>query len=158
VEAQTTDQRILEVESWVEQNIPLYVERGRMPGLSIAVVKDGKTIAESVFAILMGKDPAGAIPGLYIRERMKRLMGDYEVYRGLEQLKVVNRGGLLYLEEKSRGTEKTTLTPLIPEDPTLASRDFFVLRNGLKSPVEFAVREDGTIDLFIGRYCYHKVD
>jgi hypothetical protein len=47
---------------------------------------------------------------------------------------------------------------LIPEDPTLASVDFFVLRNGLKSPVEFAVREDGTIDLFFGRYCYHKVD
>jgi len=119
---------------------------------------DYATIAESVLAILMGKDPAEAIPALVIRERMKELMGSYEVYRGLERLKVVSKGGLLYLEEKSRGTEKTTLTPLIPEDPTLASTDFYVLRNGLKSPVEFAAREDDTIDLFIGRYCYHKVD
>jgi len=119
---------------------------------------DYATIAESVLAILMGKDPAEEIPGLYIRERMKRLTGSYEVYRGLERLKVVSKGGLLYLEVKSPRTERTTLTPLIPEDPTLASMDFCVLRNGLKSPVEFVTREDGTIDLFIGRYCYHKVD
>jgi CubicO group peptidase (beta-lactamase class C family) len=119
---------------------------------------DYQTIAESVLAILMGKDPAAVIPALVIRERMKRLMGSYEVYRGLERLKVVNRGGLLQLETKSPRTESTTLTPLIPEDLMLASTDFFTLSNGLKSPVEFVIREDGTIDLFIGRYCYHKVD
>jgi len=116
------------------------------------------TVAESVLAILMGKDPAEVLPGLYIRERMKRLTGGYEVYRGLERLNVVGRGGLLYLEEKSRRTEKTSLTPLIPEDPTLATVDFYVLRNGLKSPVEFVIREEGQIDLLIGRYCCHKVD
>jgi hypothetical protein len=119
---------------------------------------DYAMIAESVLAILMGKDPSETIPALVIRERMKRLMGSYEVYRGLEKLKVVSRGGLLHLEVMSQRTGNTTHTPLIPEDPTLASVDFFVLRNGLKSPVEFAVREDGTIDLFIGRYCYPKVD
>ncbi len=136
-----------------------------VPDLKAGVVMMGNssgmdyaTIAESVLAILMGKDPSEAIPGLYIRERMQRLMGSYEVYRGLERLKVVSRGGLLYLEEKSPRTEKTNLTPLIPEDPTLASMEFYTLRNGLKSPVEFVTREDGTIDLFIGRYCYHKVD
>jgi hypothetical protein len=119
---------------------------------------DYATIAESVLVILMGKDPAEAIPGQYIRERMKRLTGSYEVYRGLERLKVVTRGGLLYIEETSPRTEKSTMTPLIPEDSTLASTEFYILRNGLKSPVEFATREDGKIDLFIGRYCYHKVD
>lgn len=136
-----------------------------IPGMKAGVVMMGNssgmdyaTIAESVFAILMGRDPAETIPALIIRERMKRLTGSYEVYRGLEQLKVVNKRGLLYLEEKSRRTENTTLTPLIPEDATLASTDFYVLRNGLKSPVEFAIREGGAIDLFIGRYCYHKVD
>ena len=136
-----------------------------VPDLKIGVVMMGNssgmsyaTIAESVFAIMMGKDPAEAIPALLIQEQMKQLMGNYEVYRGLEKLRVVSRGGLLYLEEKSRRTEKTTLTPIIPEDSMLASTDFYILRNGLKSPVEFAAREDGTIDLFIGRYCYHKVD
>ena len=136
-----------------------------VPDLKAGVVMMGNssgmdyaTIAESVFAILMGRDPEEAIPRLYIRERMKRLMGSYEVYRGLERLEVVARGGILYLEEKSPRTEKTSLTPLIPEDPTLASTDFYTLSNGLKSPVEFAVGEDGQVDLIIGRYCYHKVD
>ena len=89
---------------------------------------------------------------------MNELMGSYEVYRGLERLKVVSKGGLLHLEVKSQRTERTTMTPLIPEDPTLASTDFYTLRNGIKSPVEFSIQEDGAIDLFIGRYCYHKVD
>jgi CubicO group peptidase (beta-lactamase class C family) len=136
-----------------------------VPDLKAGVVMMGNssgmdyaTIAESVFAILIGKDPAETIPALLIRERMKRLMGRYEVYRGLERLKVVSRGGLLHLETKSPRTGKTTLTPLIPEDPTLASMDFYTLRNGLKSPVEFVIRENEKIDLFIGRYCYHKVD
>jgi CubicO group peptidase (beta-lactamase class C family) len=136
-----------------------------IPDLKAGVVMMGNssgmdyaTIAESVFANLMGKDPAEAIPALIIRERTKQLMGSYETYRGLENLKVVGKGGLLYLEEKNRWSEKTTLTPLIPEDPTLASTDFYTLRNGLKSPVEFAIREDGKIDLFIGRYCFHRVD
>jgi hypothetical protein len=106
----------------------------------------------------MGKDPAETIPALIIRERMKRLMGSYEVYRGLEKLKIVSRGGLLHLEVKSPRTGETTHTPLIPEDPTLASTDFYTVRNGLKSPIEFLIREDGKIDLFIGRYCFHKVD
>jgi CubicO group peptidase (beta-lactamase class C family) len=136
-----------------------------IPNLKIGVVMMGNcsgmdyaTIAESVFAILMEKDPAETIPALLIRERMKRLMGSYEVYRGLEKLNVVSRGGLLHLEVKSRRTGNTTHTPLIPEDPTLASTDFYTVRNGLKAPIEFVISEDGTIDLFIGRYCYHKVD
>ena len=40
-EAQTKEPASLEVGSWIERNIPLYMERARMPGFSIAVVKDG---------------------------------------------------------------------------------------------------------------------
>jgi len=128
------------------------VMMGNSSGMSYSI------IAESVFAILMGKDPEAVIPALQIRERMKALMGSYEVYRGLERLKVIGKGGLLYLEEKSRMTEHVSQTPLIPEDPSLASTDFYILSNGIRSPVEFEIHEDGRIDLFIGRYCFHKVD
>jgi len=136
-----------------------------IPDLKVGVVMMGNSsgmsysiIAESVFAILLGKKPEEVIPALQIRERMQRLTGSYEIYRGLENLKVVGKSGLLYLEEKSPRTEQATLTPLIPKDPTLASTDFFILSNGIKSPVEFRFQDDGRIDLFIGRYCYHKVD
>jgi CubicO group peptidase (beta-lactamase class C family) len=136
-----------------------------IPDLEIGVVMMGNSsgmsfapIAESIFAILMGKDPEEVIPALVIRDRMKRLTGSYEVYRGLEKIRVVSKGGLLHLEEESRRTEKTSVTPLIPDDPTLASTEFHILRNGLKSPVEFVIRDDGGVDLFIGRYCFHKMD
>lgn len=93
---------------------------------------DYSTIAESIFALPMGKEPANVIPALAIRERMQRLTGSYEVYRGLEKLKVVSRGGLLHLEVTSPRTGKTNLTPLIPKDPTLASTNFYTVRNGLE--------------------------
>ena len=115
-------------------------------------------IAESVFAFLMGKYPEESIPALIIRGRMKRLEGSYQVYRDLERLEVVTRRGMQHLQQKFPMMDTPILTPLIPEDPTLASTDFYTLRNGIKSPVEFVIREDGAIDLFIGRYCYHKVD
>jgi CubicO group peptidase (beta-lactamase class C family) len=136
-----------------------------VPDLNIGAVMMGnssgmgyRTIAESVLAILMGKGPARAIPALKIREWMKRLTGKYEVYRGLERLEVVTRGGMLYLEERDPMAEKPTVTPLIPEDPTLSPTDFYTLSNGVTSPIEFVFRDDGGIDLFIGRYCYHKID
>ena len=136
-----------------------------VPDLKAGVVMMGNcsgmdyaTIAESVLAILMGKDPAETIPALVIRERMKRLMGSYEVYRGLEKLKVVSRGGLLYIQETSRRSGNTTSTPLVPVDPTLASTDFHIYRNGLMSPVEFKLGDNGKVDLFLGRYCFHKVN
>ena len=136
-----------------------------VPDLEIGVVMMGNssgmdyhTIAESIFAIAMGNDPESTIPALVIKQRLRRLMGNYQVYRGLERLEVVNKRGLLHLEQPNRASDTTTETPLIPEDPTLASTDFYVLRNGLKSPVEFVIRDDGGVDLFIGRYRYRKID
>jgi len=49
--AQTTDPADLEVESWIEENVPLYMERARMPGFSIAVVRDGETIYADGFGL-----------------------------------------------------------------------------------------------------------
>ena len=116
------------------------------------------TIAESVFAVLTGKDPEAVIPAVRIKARMDGLTGSYEVYRGLDRLTVVAQGGMLYLESRDRFSGESTLIPLIPHDPDLESTTFYTLQNGLKSPVEFQEHEDGTTRLFLGRYCYHKRD
>ena len=130
-----------------------------LPDQKIGIVMMGNgsgmsygTIAESVFAIMLGHDPDAVLPGNKIRKRMDRLVGDYAIYRGLEKLKVVKRGGLLYMGEEGPGT------PLIPEDPTYESLRFHTLRDGLKSPVEFRVREDGSLILLVERYAYHKAN
>jgi CubicO group peptidase (beta-lactamase class C family) len=126
-------------------------------GLGIVMMGNGPgmaydAIAQAVFALMMGRDPEDALPGNAVRKRMDRLAGNYAIYRGLETLKVTKRGGLLYMGSDEPGT------PLIPEDPNYASYRFYTLREGLRSPVEFKVRDDGSIILLVDRYVYHRRD
>jgi hypothetical protein len=48
------------------------------------------------------------------------------------------------------------MTPLIPEDPAYESLNFFMLRQGLKTPLDFKVREDGNLILAVERNVFHK--
>jgi hypothetical protein len=111
------------------------------------------TIADGMFIALMGKDPYSH-PHLRLRDRMKSLTGEYQIHMNLERLRVVNRGGLLYLEQKNSFVD--SLTPLIPEEPHLGNLRFYTLVDGLRQPVEFVEKEDG-YDLYLERYRYHSV-
>jgi CubicO group peptidase (beta-lactamase class C family) len=133
-----------------------------IPDLKLGVIMMGNsagtsyaTIAESVFALLMDRKPED-LPENQIKARRARLVGEYETYRGLEQVKVVNRDGMLYLDSKSRLTGATSETPLVPDDLTLRSTTFTVFSDGTKSPVEFQVGDDGKVKLLVERSCYHK--
>lgn len=135
-----------------------------MPELNAGVVMMGNgagmpyaTIAQSVFALLLGKEPAAVLPALQIESRMAQLTGTYETYRGIETIRVINKGGLLYAEATDPVTTTTMLTPLIPEDPTLATTRFYTWSTGVKTPVEFWIDEQGATRLIIERYCYRKV-
>jgi CubicO group peptidase (beta-lactamase class C family) len=110
------------------------------------------TIADGVFAALMGRDPYEH-PHLKLRDRMKSLTGEYHIHMGLEKLKVVNRGGLLYIEQKDPFLD--ALTPLIPEEPNLSNLRFYTQVEGIRTPVEF-VEAGGGYDLYLERYRYHK--
>jgi CubicO group peptidase (beta-lactamase class C family) len=130
-----------------------------IPDLKLGVVMMGNgpgmaygTIAESVFALLMGKDPDEVLPGNGIRKRMERLVGDYATYRKVETLKVYKRSGLLYMGE----SEKEPGTPLVPDDPGYESLKFHTLSEGLSSPVEFRIRQDGGLDLIVERSVFHR--
>ena len=132
-----------------------------IPDLKLGVVMMGNgpgmaygRIAESVFALMMGLDPDEVLPGNRIRKRMRRLVGDYATYRKLETLKVYERNGLLYM---GKG-EKEPGTPLVPDDPGYESLRFHTLSEGLSSPIEFKVRDDGGLDLLVERSVFHRQD
>ena len=132
-----------------------------VPDLKAGVVMMGNStnipyeeIAESVFAIMMGKDPADAVPSHGVKHRMNQLTGTYSIYKSIESVEVQNRGGMLYLRTKNPFADTTQ--PLIPEDPLLGSTMFYTYVDGIKSPVEFVVKEDGGVDLYIERYRFHK--
>lgn len=111
---------------------------------------DYGTIAESVLAILMDKDPADVIPVFGVRDRMQRLEGHYAVYEGLESLDIVEERGLLYLKDGE------TLRPLIPENADYRGNAYYLLNEGRKTPVEFRFGDDGPELVMIGRYVYRK--
>ena len=111
---------------------------------------DYGTIAQSVLAILMGKDPADAVPAFGVRERMQRLEGHYAVYEELESLDIVRQRGMLYLKNGDN------LRPLIPENVDYRGTDYYLLNEGRKTPVEFRFGDDGSVIVMIGRYVYRK--
>lgn len=111
-------------------------------------------IAEGVFATLMDMEPLEAVPLLSVKRRMNQLCGTYKNYLDLEKLDVVKRSGMLLIEQSTPFAE--TKAPLIPEDPALEKTDFYILTEGNKQPVEFDIKDDGGIDLYLERYVYHK--
>ncbi len=91
----------------------------------------------------MGSDPY-AHPHLRLREKMRSLTGEYQIHMGLEKLRVINKGGLLYLEQKDSFIDAQT--PLIPEEPMIDNLRFYTLTEGIKVPIEFSRnRKLGTI-------------
>jgi CubicO group peptidase (beta-lactamase class C family) len=110
------------------------------------------TLADGIFSALMGRRQEDH-PHLKLRETMKRLTGSYQIYMGLEKVQVVNKGGLLYLQQKDHFLDSST--PLIPQEPMLNNLIFHTLTEGIKTPVKFVETPTG-IDLFVERYRYHK--
>jgi len=112
-------------------------------------------VAQAIFAILLGKDPEKTIPPIRIRRRLNMLAGIYETYKGISRVKVVNRGGILFIERRDEFAEMNI--PIIPEDLKLESYKFSIISNGIKTPVEFQVKSPEEIDLIIERNVFHKV-
>jgi len=132
-----------------------------VPDLNAGVIMMGNSakipyeeIAEGVFSIFMGKDPIDVIPPLKVKKKLNQLVGNYEIYKGIESLEVQKKLGMLHIHSKTPFADM--VQPLIPEDPSLESMEFYTYMDGLKTPVEFDVNENGDIDLYIERYVYHK--
>lgn len=129
-------------------------------GLGIAIGCAGQPefhpteILEGVVAILQGHTPESAVPTLAYRDRVDRLTGEYESYRGVTTATVEDEGGYLSVEMATGPIENEHV--LVPEDPTLESTTFAAVAPGRSTPVEFVTTEDG-IDLFVDRHRLHKI-
>lgn len=110
--------------------------------------------SQTIYALLLGRSPDD-VPSIKVRSKMDMLCGHYTTYKGVDNLEVVNRGGMLYVIQ--RGVFGSVTYPLIPEDPLLESNKFYIYSYGVKQPVEFIIHGDGKIDLYIERDVFHKV-
>ncbi|XVH32581.1 serine hydrolase [Haloferacaceae archaeon DSL9] len=110
-------------------------------------------ILEGITAILLDADPRETVPSLAYRDRIERLTGEYESYRGVATATVSDEGGHLAVETAVGPLEADYA--LVPDDPTLASLSFTVPAPGRPTPAEFVPTDDG-VDLFLDRYRFHK--
>ncbi|MHA1397714.1 MAG: serine hydrolase [Candidatus Heimdallarchaeaceae archaeon] len=115
----------------------------------------GSLIAQTILCMLMDSNPEEKIPFFHIQTRMEQLCGEYASYKNLNTMKVFVENGLLFMEN-SFG-ETTIKNALIPEDPKLLHNEFYVYSFGSKTPVSFEIKEDGSIDAFVERNCFHKI-
>lgn len=106
-----------------------------------------------MLALLMGKDPEKVIPVFEIEKKLNMLAGEYHSYKGIHNVSIVKKGGLLYAEIKEKFTEMNV--PLIPETDNLEPFKFYIQGPGVRAPVEFVVDSHG-IDLYIERNRFHK--
>ncbi|MEM3615184.1 MAG: serine hydrolase [Candidatus Methanomethylicia archaeon] len=111
------------------------------------------TVAHTILAVMMGRK-VDDVPIIKIQKTLEMLTGVYEGYGGVIRMNVINRGGLLYLEQKDEFADIST--PLIPERDDLEELRFYIWSNGTRQPVEFVISER-KVDLYIERNRLHKV-
>jgi len=112
------------------------------------------TIAHTILALMMNRKME-EIPIIKIQRKMRMLTGVYEGYGGVIRMNVVEKGGMLYIEQRDELTDISM--PLIPDRDDLEDLKFHIWSNGVRQPVEFKIRENGKIDLYIERNVLHKL-
>ncbi len=124
------------------------VASNSIPSVSLA------EIGKWVLALMMDKNPD---ENTYFKrkERMEKVTGEYESYRGIKKAAIEKESGLLKLTFKERLEKETVM--LIPKSKDIDSYEFYYIgADGEKYDVEFEVGDRCEIDLYIGRWRLHK--
>lgn len=111
-------------------------------------------VGKGIIAILEGEDWRELL-FFSRKEKLERLTGEYEAYRGVKRAKIRIEAGLLKLDFIEKLEKQSVI--LIPKSKTIDDYEFYYLDgSGERNTVEFDVNENG-IDLYIGRYRLHKI-
>lgn len=90
-------------------------------------------------------------PPIKAEKKMERFTGKYESYKGITEVSVVKKNGLLFLEGQYGSY------PLIPKSENLEENLFYIYsETGQRSIIEFWEKSSGEIDLLVERNRFHK--
>lgn len=111
-------------------------------------------VGPAVLSIVQGTDAAESVPTFALQEKLDRVTGEYESYRGIQSATVERKGGTL---ELTLSTElRSESYHLLPESLDTDDLTFTtVAESGYRVPVEFDASGD-TVDMFIQRWRLHK--
>lgn len=125
--------------------------------LGVAILANGagyplSFIGQYILAILLGKEP-NKLPFIRNDDILKKLVGNYQLYKGTVKARVEKLGSLLQLIMKYGGEEVSI--PLFPEELDEEYAVFKTISNWREYVVEFKVR-DGYTELIYERYKFRK--
>ena len=112
---------------------------------------------------LLGRNPIKDLPFLTLDDKLDTLTGVYKTYKGIHQLSIIKRGGLLYIEVEDKritfgGLTQGARVPLIPVSDTLDDLKFHIINGpAAKMTVEFSTKSRGKVDLILAEWVFHKV-
>lgn len=114
----------------------------------------GGLVAQLFLAALLGKEALKEHPMLQYETKIGPLLGEYQTYKGINQLKVFKEGLTLKIKFQEEGQPPLTL---VPERLTEEEYAFWTPQGPLKFPINFfRDQKTGKVDLIIERSVYHK--
>jgi CubicO group peptidase (beta-lactamase class C family) len=106
----------------------------------------------------VGKDPMNDLKFVQIEQKLAKLTGVYETYKGFLRVKVVKAGAFLYIEPEYGLLAYDQGIPLIPDKEDVEDYKFYTLSGaGGRMSIEFIVNEKGNIDFLMERNRFRKV-
>ena len=113
-----------------------------------------QSVGEAVFSLVLGGDPYEDVPFFSVREKLDRLVGEYETFRGVLAGEVTRNGTVLQFSSTNSSILEFTL---IPETPNPEDYRFYTIsEEGQKKPLTVDVDEAGNVNIYIGRWRLHK--
>jgi CubicO group peptidase (beta-lactamase class C family) len=105
----------------------------------------------AALALLLDKDPDEEISFIKRTNHLNELCGNYASFGGINQVTIVNKGGILFVENKKQSYS----IPIIPQDDSTTPMEFYLINQfGAKMPVVF--RENNGIQFIYERNQFRK--
>lgn len=111
-------------------------------------------VGRALLAIMQDRDPASATEFFGLREKAERVAGEYESYRGIQQMTVERDGSGLTITAENVLEEQTISA--LPETADPDDLQYYTVdEGGVRVPIRFEQTEDG-LDMFYRRWRLHQ--
>jgi len=135
-----------------EKNIGIFI------GANISIGAVLSSLFCGIFAILLGKDINKAVPLLSIDQKLSKLAGKYETYKGIIKVEVEYKNGLLYGKISHPVLLEDLKFPLAPLDIDNLKFYIPICLPNQKMFIQFFIDEKtGKINGIVDRYYLHKI-
>lgn len=134
-----------------EQNIGIYI------GANLSIGAVLSSLSCGIFAILLGKDINKAVPLLSIDQKLSKLAGKYETYKGIIKVEVEYKNGLLSGKISHPVLLEDLKFPLAPLDIDNLKFYIPICLPNQKMFIQFFINEKTGIHAIVDRYYLHKV-